>query len=265
MIFRMFKVGVALPLVYVCAAMGAPVLAQSVAPAEQSKPAEAALPAPQTLIDRHIAAIGGVEAITSHNSVHVKGTVSMPANGMSGTVEVFTARPNKRLSRMTLAGIGDVSEGFDGTVAWSISPMTGPMLATGEELAQKAFDADFDSALGIASRYESMKTVEQTTFEGRPVYKLQLTRKGGDVDIEYYDVETGLKAGATNNVKSPMGTVEVTSSVTDYKKFGNLLQPTTVKQTMTGAVIVMTLTSVDYDNVDPALFELPAQIKALVK
>jgi hypothetical protein len=239
--------------------------AQGTATAPQQKPADAALPPAQSIIDRHIEAVGGRAALKAHNSANIKGSISIPANGMTGTIEVFAARPNKMLAKTTLAGIGDISEGFDGTVAWSMSPMTGPMLATGEELKQKAFDASFDGALGIASRYDAIKTVEKTTFEGRPVYKLALTRKGGGDDIEFYDVQTGLKAGGIMQRTNPMGTISVTSSVSEYKKFGNLLQPTVMKQSTSGVEIVTTFTSIEYDKVDPSVFELPPAIKALVK
>ena len=264
MISTFVKLGSALALTSVLGA-GTAVLAQAPAPAVQQKPADAALPPAQSIIDRHIEAVGGRAAIKSHNSVNIKGSITIPANGMTGTIELFAARPNKTLAKTNLAGIGEVMEGFDGTVAWSISPMTGPMLATGDELAQKAFDANFDGALGIASRYDAIKTVEKTTFEGRPVYKVALTRKGGGDDIEFYDVETGLKAGGTIERKNPMGTISVTSTLSDYKKFGDILHPTTMKQTMTGVQVVTTFTSIEYDKVDPSVFELPAQIKALVK
>ena len=56
-----------------------------------------------------------------------------------------------------------------------------------------------------------------------------------------------------------------TTVETDYRKFGNLLQPATVKQTVMGIQQVVTLESVEYDKVDPAVFEPPAPIKALVK
>jgi hypothetical protein len=239
--------------------------AQGSAPPQPQAAAAEALPAAQTIIDRHIAAVGGRDAIKALNSINIKGSLAIPANGMSGTIEVFAARPNKTLAKTTLAGIGDISEGFDGTVAWSLSPMTGPMLVTGEELAQKAFDSQFDGALGIASRYESIKTLEKTTFEGRPAYKVELTRKNGGKDIDFYDAETGLKAGSIIERKNPMGTISVTTSLTDYKKFGALLQPTVMKQSMTGVQMITTFTSVEYNTVDPSVFELPAEIKALVK
>jgi len=252
-------------------AFAAPVCAQSTAtpPKPQveapAAPVEAALPSAQMILDRHVEAIGGRKALAGRTSVRTVGSVTIPANGMSGTIEVFAARPNKVLAKTTIAGIGDMAEGFDGTRAWSMSPMTGPMLATGEELAQKAFDADFDSSLNVASRYESMKTLEKTTFDGRPCYKVSLIRKDAGEDIEFYDVATGLKAGSIVSRKSPMGTITATSVMTDYKKFGDILQPTMLKQSMTGVEIVTTFSTIEYDKVDPAAFELPAPIKALIK
>lgn len=250
----------------VVAFLSVPAFAQVKATAPVEPDQAESLPPAERIIERHIQAIGGREAIKSHNSMRATGGVSIPASGLKGTVEVLAARPNKVVGRTTIAGIGEVKEGFDGTVGWSMSPMTGPMLATDEELAQKAFDSDFDGQLGFASKYTSVKTLEKTTFEGRPVYKVALTpRTGGSDDIRFYDVETGLEAGSILQRKNPMGTITVTSAVSEYKKFGNLLQPTVVKQTMQGITMITTITSIEFDTVDPAVFELPAEIKALIK
>jgi hypothetical protein len=184
---------------------------------------------------------------------------------MTGTIEIYAARPNKALVKTVIQGIGEVQEGFDGTTAWSINPMTGPTLVTGDELAQKAQDYEFDNSMNVASRYSSMKTLEKTTFDGRDCYKVSLVRKDGVEDIEFFDVATGLKAGSIASRKNPMGNIQVTSTFLEYKKFGDLLQATVLKQTFMGAEMVTTITSVEYDKVDPAVFELPAQIKALVK
>lgn len=267
MFSRFLRLGLALAVSCVFAPVPS-ALAQATAtqaPATTPAPADAALPAAQTIIDRHLEATGGRKVFEKQNSVAIKGSISIPANGMTGTVAISAARPNKTLVNSTIAGIGEVSEGFDGTVAWSMNPMTGPMLATGEELAQKAFDADFDRSLGIAQKYEAMKTIEKTTFEGRPVYRLELTRKMGGTDIEFYDVETGLKAGSIIERTNPMGKISATTALSDYKKFGDTLQPTVMKQTVSGVQIITTFTSVEFNKVDPAMFELPAAIKALIK
>jgi hypothetical protein len=244
-----------------------PVAAQSTAPAAPQAPAAktAELPSARSIIDRHVAAIGGKDALMKNTSTHLKGTISMPANGISGPFEVFAAKPDKNVTKITLGGIGEVLEGFDGTVAWTISPMTGPMIAQGKELEQKKFDAHFLAELRDPSRYESITTVAETTFDGRPAYKVSLKRKGGGEDIEYYDVKTGLKSGGEITRDSPMGTVTATQIHTDYKQFGHLLQPSTIKQSMMGVEQIISVGSIDYDKVDPAVFELPAAIKALVK
>lgn len=247
-------------------AFAGPSYAQSTAtaPAPQAT-ADVALPSAQAILDRHVEAIGGRKVLAGHTSMRTLANVAIPSNGIAGTIEVFAARPNKLLAKTNLQGIGEISEGFDGTRAWSMSPMTGPMLVTGEELAQKAFDAEFESSLNVASRYESMKTLEKTTFDGRPCYKISLIRKGGGEDIEFYDVATGLKAGSIVTRKNPMGSITATSTVSDYKKFGDVLQPAMMKQSVSGVEFTTTVTSVEYDKVDPTVFELPAAIKALIK
>ena len=84
-----------------------------------------------------------------------------------------------------------------------------------------------------------MTTVEKTTFEGRPVYKVRLVKKAGDEDIEFYDAETGLKAGAISTRDSPMGPMQGTTAWSDYKKFGSLLQPATTKVSAMSTQMIM--------------------------
>jgi hypothetical protein len=227
--------------------------------------ASATLPSARSIIDRHVKAIGGRDAILSHSSTHATGTLSIPSAGIAGTIEIVAAKPNKSVLKISLAGVGDVHEGFDGTTAWTLSPMSGPMVLEGKQLDEKRFDADYYAELHDDRRYESMTTVEQATFEGRPCYKLRLVRKGGGEDIEYYDVETGLKAGSHTTRETPMGTVTGTTVETGYRRFGNILQPSTIRQTVMGLQQVITLSSIEYDTVPDSAFELPVPIKALVK
>jgi len=248
----------------------APAVLAGQAPQAQPAPApkavtSAELPSARSIIDRHVRAIGGRKAILSHTSLHATGTMTVAGSGITGVLHVYGAKPNKSLVKIGLGGIGELLEGFDGTTGWTLNPVTGPMLAQGKELEEKKFDADFYSDLHESGRYVSMKTVEKTTFGGRPCYKLSLVRKSGGEDFDYYDVETGLKAGATGTRESAMGPLSLTQASSDYRKFGDLLMPTTMKQTAMGVEQVLTITTVEFDNVPPSMFEPPAQIKALLK
>jgi len=236
------------------------------APAAQgAKAPTASLPSARSIIDRHIEAVGGRKAILAHTSSHATGTMTVAGAGITGVLDVYSAKPDKSLVKINLGGIGDVFEGFNGIHAWSVSPITGPMLTQGRELAEKKFDADFYSDLHEEGRYASMKTVDKTTFEERPCYKVSLVRKDGGEDVELYDVETGLKAGAMVTRESQMGPMTVTQVHSDYRKFGGLLMATAMKQTAMGVEQVLKITSIEFDNVAPSMFEPPAQIKALIK
>lgn len=247
-----------------------PVEAPKAPPAEAAKApaaeaAKAPLPSARSILDRHIAAIGGKQAVLAHSSTKATGTFSVASAGMSGSLEVIAAKPDKSMVKINIPGVGEILEGFDGKTGWTLSPMTGPMLLEGKQLEDKRYDADFFSELHDDSRYASLTTVERTDFEGRPCYKVKLVRKNGGEDFEFYDVETGLKAGRIATRETPMGTITATSVETDYKKFGDLLLPSTVKNTMMGMQQVITIASVEYDTVPPAAFEPPTEIKALIK
>jgi hypothetical protein len=246
-------------------ALSLPLYAQAPA-AKKAAPAPAAagLPDARSIVDRHIKAIGGREAILAHKSMHATGTLSVPASGISGPVDVYGAAPNRALVKSSIAGIGEITDGFDGTHGWSINPMTGPSLKTGKELEQTRLDADFYSELRDPKTY-TLQTVEKTTFDGRPCYKVSVKRPDGSEDFDFYDVDTGLRAGSINTRETQMGTMTVSNVESAYKKIGTLTQATTLTQKVMGVEQRITLNTVEYDKVDPSVFEPPAAIKALIK
>ena len=236
---------------------------QQSAPA--AKPADP-LPGGREVIDRYVAAIGGRAAVLSHTSMHATGTYAVPTSGMVGALETFSAaKPDRVLQKVTVSGVGEILNGYDGEHGWSVNPMMGPMLQQGKELEQAKLDADFYSELRDPARYRSITTVERTTFESRPCYKVSLVHADGTEDFDFYDVETGLRAGGIQTRESPMGTVTTTSVEGGYKQFGNLKQATTLTVKAMGIEQKITLTTVEYDTVPASAFEPPAAVKALIK
>ena len=247
----------------------APLLAEGQQAGTAQQPAaasaSASLPPAKEVMARHIKAIGGREALLARSSSRATGRIDMPASGVSGTFEMYGAKPDKTLIKMSLPGIGEMQEGFDGTVGWSMNPLTGPTLMQGIQLEQRKLDSDFYSGLDPEKRYESITTIEQTTFDGRQCYKVRLVRKGGGEDFQFYDVKTGLRAGGIVTRETPMGNMTATSTETDYKPFGGVLLPTKLTNTAMGLQQVMVFDTFEFDKVDPSVFALPDQIKALIK
>jgi hypothetical protein len=277
MFFSSRKDGRTVPVLVVALAavsLGAiPLYAQATAapPTSAPKPkaeaeGDAELPLARSIIDRHLKAIGGREAVLSHTSQHATGSFSVPAQGLVGTVEIYgAANPNRAALKVNVPGLGEIASGFDGSHGWSLSPLLGPMLQVGKELEQAKFDADFYGDLRDPKRYRSMKTVEKTTFDNRPCYKVSMVREDGSEDFDFYDVATGLRAGSLNTRETPMGSVKTTSIEGDYKKFDNLLLATSVVQQVMGVEQKISLATVEFDKVQPSAFDLPEQIKALIK
>jgi hypothetical protein len=179
-------------------------------------------------------------------------------------VDVYGAAPDRVLVKASIAGIGEVLDGYDGTHAWSISPMTGPTLKTGKELEQTKLDADFYGELRDPKKY-TLTTIQKTQFDGRECYKVRVKRTDGSEDFDFYDVATGLRAGSINTRETQMGNLTVSNTETGYKKFGRLTQATVLTQKVMGIEQKITLEAVEYDTVDPSVFEPPAVIKALIK
>ena len=251
------------------AAIASPAQAQPAATpaasAASSATPSAPLPAARQVIDRYLKAIGGREAFLKRTSSHAKGTFEIASAGLRGDMEVYAAKPNRSLISITFPGVGSMTSGYDGTVGWSIDPSMGPMLLEGEQLEQRRIDADFFATLHEEKNFKSMETQELTEFEGRKAYKLKLVRHSGDEQTEYFDAETGLMLGSVVTRDTPMGPIDATSVIAEYKDFGGVKIPTRVTQRMlAGQEIVLTIATVEWDAVDPSVFDLPAEIKPLV-
>ena len=97
-----------------------------------AEPKSESLPSAKAILERYAKEIGGKEAFAKHTSQHVIGTVEMPAQKISGKMEVFAARPNKLVMKVSLPGLGDVTTGYNGEVGWMNTAVTGPMLLEGK-------------------------------------------------------------------------------------------------------------------------------------
>jgi hypothetical protein len=229
-----------------------------------SEKAEQPLPSAKEVLDRYGKAIGGKDAYSKHTSQHATGTVQMIAQGLSGKLEVFAARPNKLVMKMSMAGIGDFDSGYDGKVGWMTSPLTGPMIVSGKTLPQIATQADFDQAFHNPADYKVAEVLGVTDFNGEECYKLKLVHRTGYSSIEYFSVKSGLQRGYTTTEESPLGPMTSTTTVKEYKQFGDLYLPSKISQKASGLETVMTISETEYDNVPDSAFDLPNDVKTLL-
>ena len=227
--------------------------------------AAAALPPAKELIAKFVTATNSGPVMAKHTSVRTKGRFEMAAAGVSGDLEISQARPNKTMMRINVSGVGQIEQGFDGTTAWSINPMQGPRIMTGKELDAIREESSFGSSSRQGPNVASAETVEKTQMNGEACYKVKVTWKSGRETQDCYSVATGLLIASIGKQESPMGSVEVTNLISEYKEFGGQKIATRLTQQVMGQEQVLIINTVDYDAADPAAFEMPAAIKALAE
>lgn len=226
-----------------------------------------ALPDGKALVAKHVAVIGGREAMDKHTSLHQTGTFSMPAMGIEGPIHLYRAKPALLLQQITLGSFGEMMQGFDGTTAWAIQPMQGAVVMSGEQAAAVKQQADFFADFPDPSRYTTIETVALEDFEGRKCYRVKMIRvDGGGEAMQFFDAETGLAAGVTRSIENPqMGKIDITAVLSDYKDQGGVLMPTKMIQKTPQGDVVLTFTAYEWDKVEAKIFELPDAVKAMVK
>lgn len=223
------------------------------------------LPTAASLVARHVEAIGGAAAFKTLNSYRAIATLEIPAQQISGQVEMLAQRSNKGLVRAIIPGLGVNEEGFDGKVGWSIDSTGGPAIVSGKELAQRADHAWFDATLHGSDYVRQMTVVGRETFDRRPAFKVRVVKVSGFESTEFFDEESGLLIGEEDTQLSAMGSMPVTSIYREYKTVGRVKLPSVMIQRALGMEQVITIKEFEINKVAASAFDLPPAIKALIK
>lgn len=226
-----------------------------------------ALPSAEAVIAKHVAAVGGKEALKKLTSVRQVASMELPSMGMTAEAEVTMGAPNRMTSKMTFPGIGEIVAGTDGQVAWSLNPMQGPRLLADKELAQTLDQADFyGNLLYETDRFASMTNEGIVDFAGEKAYKLKLVRKTSGLESwQYFSVASGLQIGTESSMVTEMGTIQSSTKISGYKDFGGLMFPTRTEMSAGPQTMIMTIKEVQLNSAGTDSFAIPATIQPLIK
>lgn len=226
--------------------------------------AAAELPKAEAILDRYIEVTGGRAAYEQNHNEVTTGTMEIVGAGIQGKVAFYSTEPNKSFSEIVIEGIGSITEGTDGKVAWSLSAMQGPRIKDGEERAVALREATFNNHLRWQELYKQAQTVGVETIDGKECYKVVLTPPQGGLVTRYYDRQSGFLVKSAMTVKTAMGDIPVESAVSDYRKAGGLTMPYKLVQKAAGQQIAVTVDTIKFNAEIPAArFELPEEIRAL--
>jgi hypothetical protein len=227
-------------------------------------PAAATLPAARSLIDAHIAAVGGAKAYAKSADGTTKVQMEIIENGMKLDMTMY-GHGSDRASVMAIPGAGDFRNGYSGGVAWSMDPMNGPRLLEGKEREQLVEQGDAKITLRDPSVIASATTVALSDSEGRPCYRVEIKWTSGRETADCYSTEDGLLLSTESVIASPMGDMKQIGHMSDYKNFGAVKLPAKIKGKAAGMTQLITIQSVDPTPAAADAFALPAAIEALIK
>jgi hypothetical protein len=228
--------------------------------------AQDGLPPASELIDRHVEAIGGRDAVLAPAGSHSTGSFSMPAAGLEARMEVFaSSRPARMVSMIEIPGLGTIQQGFTGEYGWSVDPNLGPRLLDGLELAAIEEGVSNEASLRDPSMFTERTTVERTEIDGDACYRVRLVWKSGRETFDCYSVESGLLIASESDEETPMGTIPVVTLMRDYQQFGGILSPTLIVQRMMGQEQIVTIELVEYGEIQADRFAPPPAIETLIQ
>jgi outer membrane lipoprotein-sorting protein len=236
---------------------------QTVAPNQSAKNAggpDAAGPTADQIVDKYIEASGGRAAWEKLNSRVSKGTITVPAENVSGPVEIDEKAPNKLRVSVTISG-SVFLQGFDGNVGWSEDPQNGLREQTGAELTEVKREADFYHPLDLKKLYATVAVTGMEKVGERTAYVLQATPPGGgNPDRIYFDAQTGLPLRVITRHHNFDGSVEdFQENFRDYRTVDGIKIPFAIEQSDAQVAFSIQLDEVRHNvELKDSEFEKPA-------
>src|SRR5262245_27527361 len=139
------------------------------------------------VIEKHLAALGGREALATIKSRTMAGTIALttPAGEVTGTIQVFGKVPNKSRSLIKVDlsqfGVGElvVDQRFDGTVGYVLDSMQGNRDITGNQLDNMRNNAFPTPLLNYKTAGAKVELVGKQKVGDRDAFVIQFTPASG--------------------------------------------------------------------------------------
>ncbi len=222
------------------------------------------IPSGEAVMDNYFEATGGHAAFDRQHTMVRKGSIESTPSGLKGSITVSDAEPGLSLEEIEVKGLGKMTSGCDGKVAWSNNAMQGPRVLEGEEKACAIDDAIFHNE-NWREVYKEVQNLGNVTIDGRQCYKLRKTPNHGKPFITYYDTKTCLPVKSVAPEVVAVGENQTEMIRSDWRRVeGTLLPYKSVSKTG----IEVTTTIFESIQINATLpkerFDPPAEVKALV-
>ena len=217
------------------------------------------------VVEKHLAALGGRDALAKLTTRTTTGTLSIvtPAGTFPGSIETYSMAPNKVRSYMRLdlsaAGAGEmiIEQKFDGMTGIAMNSLQGNTEITGNPLENMRNNVFPSSLLRYKEAGSKAELLPKEKVGDRDAIVLLLTPRTGSPVRYYIDAETWVIARTVTKVNAPQlgGEIEQTSDFTDYRIVDGVKTPFQVVNANPAQTVTITLTKVEHNvALDAAMF-----------
>jgi len=225
--------------------------------------AAADLPSGESLMQKYIDRSGGADAYAKAKNVAMSGVVQMPAQNISGTVEIYE-EGEKSYTGMEFAGIGKIEEGYDGKNGWQNSVLQGPRLLEGDELVSAKRAAQLSVLTSWHDIYKSAETTGSEDIDGKPAWKVTMTPKEGMPETFYFDKDSGMLVRIAAVFSTALGDISTDSTMADFRQVEGILTPFVMTEKAMGQNIVLKFNRIGYNvTMPPGRFDMPEAVRAV--
>ena len=171
------------------------------------------------VINKHIAAIGGVEAWKKVNSVKLEGTLQVNGAEVAITQTILHGKGNRQdISVMGMTGFVIIAP----TAGWTFLPFQGqqsPEAMTAEDLAESQDELDVQGILiDYATKGHSVEYLGKEDIDGTDCYKLKVSKKSGSPETMFIDAKTNYLVRSISITKANGQESETTTNFSNYEK-----------------------------------------------
>ena len=214
----------------------------------------------ETVMAKHLEALGGAEGLQGVKSLKITGVFNF--NGIDSPFTLYKQRPN--LYRMEVeTSRGTSITAFDGSEGWTNATRSGEVEAMDADRAARLLEeeADFDGPLlGAAEKGHGVELIGVETVDAGEAYHLRLTLKSGRVQewwVSASDFTVAQKI--TTAVHRRAGEYQRIWYLMEYQRTEGALLPHYLEQEDRQHVRARTVEEVEVNpEIDPALFQRPA-------
>ena len=181
---------------------------------EVSTVSAAGNPAPESLLDQYLAAVGGADALKKITTRVAKGTVTAFGD-QHMPVDIYAKAPDMRVSVMHTKE-GESVTAYNGRAGWLSVPGRVHMMNVQESFGAR-MDADLAFAADVKALYSKWETLPGEKIDGHETW-LVVGRKEGEPPLKLYlDQKSNLLLRLIRYTDSPLGYNPTEIDYADYR------------------------------------------------